>query len=40
MTPFIDALVAARAEVVLAGHDHHYERFAAQTGAGTVSSAG
>jgi hypothetical protein len=40
MTPFIDALVAARAELVLAGHDHHYERFAAQTGSGTLSSTG
>ena len=40
MRPFIDALVAARAELVLAGHDHHYERFAPQTGAGVASSAG
>lgn len=32
--PFWDALYAAGAEVVLAGHDHVYERFAPQTPAG------
>ncbi len=40
MRPFIDALVAARAELVLAGHDHHYERFAPQLGSGAASSSG
>jgi hypothetical protein len=40
MRPFIDALVAARAELVLTGHDHHYERFAPQLGSGAASSAG
>jgi hypothetical protein len=40
MTPFFDALVAARAELVLSGHDHDYERFAPQTGAGVASSTG
>lgn len=29
-----DVLYAASAELVLAGHDHHYERFAPQDGAG------
>ncbi len=30
--PLWDDLLAAHAEIVLAGHDHHYERFAAQDG--------
>ena len=40
MKPFVDALVAGRAELLLAGHDHHYERFAPQTGDGSASSTG
>jgi len=40
MKPFVDALVAARAELVLSGHDHDYERFAPQDGAGVATSAG
>jgi hypothetical protein len=40
MKPFFDALVAARVELVLAGHDHNYERFAPQTGAGIRSTSG
>jgi len=40
MKPFFDALVAARAELVLSGHDHDYERFPPQTGAGALSSSG
>jgi len=40
MKPFVDALVAARAELVLSGHDHGYERFAAQDGAGRATTAG
>lgn len=40
MKPFFDALVAARAELLLSGHDHDYERFAPQTGSGTASSSG
>ena len=31
LQPLWDALYAAGAEVVLGGHDHHYERFAPQT---------
>jgi alkaline phosphatase len=31
VAPFWRALYAARAELVLNGHDHHYERFAPQT---------
>ncbi len=38
--PLWDALEAAGAEVVLNGHDHDYERFAPQTGAGTPSPDG
>lgn len=37
--PFWDALVAAGADVVLAGHDHSYERMAAQTGDGQPDHA-
>lgn len=38
--PFWDALYAAHAEVVLNGHDHHYERFAPMTPSRTASAAG
>lgn len=34
MQPFWDELYAARAELVLVGHDHNYERFAPQTPSG------
>ena len=34
MAPFWDALYDDGAEVVLAGHEHHYERFAPQRPAG------
>jgi calcineurin-like phosphoesterase family protein len=37
---FWDALDAAGADVVLAGHDHSYERFAPQTAAGNRDSSG
>jgi hypothetical protein len=37
--PFWRALYEARAEVVLAGHEHHYERFAPQTPDGTADAA-
>lgn len=40
MRPFFDALVAARAELLVSAHDHDYERFSSQTGAGAASSAG
>lgn len=40
MKPFFDALVSARADLLLAGHDHDYERFAPQTGAGVASASG
>lgn len=40
MKPFFDALVAARAELLLSGHDHDYERFARQTGSGASSGSG
>jgi acid phosphatase type 7 len=36
--PLWDALYGARAELVLAGHDHYYERFAKQTPAGVADS--
>jgi hypothetical protein len=39
MTPIWDSLEAAGAELVLNGHDHDYERFAAQTAAGKVDAA-
>jgi hypothetical protein len=38
--PFWDALYAARADVVLAGDNHHYERFAKQAPDGTAASDG
>src|SRR5215210_3058633 len=38
MKPTWDALYAADADVVLNGHDHHYERFAPQTPSGTADS--
>jgi len=37
---FVDDLVAARAEVVLAGHDHTYERFAPMNGSGALDPNG
>ena len=37
--PLWDALYAARADVVLSGHDHIYERFARQTPNGTLDTA-
>jgi len=39
MRPFWDALYAANADLVLAGHDHTYERFAPQTPAGQRDTA-
>jgi hypothetical protein len=39
MKPTWDALYAADADVVLNGHDHHYERFAPQDPSGTVDAA-
>jgi hypothetical protein len=39
MRPTWDALYAANAEVVLNGHDHHYERFAPQSPSGTLDTA-
>ncbi len=38
MQPFFQALYDARADVVVAGHDHDYERFAPQSPAGTADS--
>ncbi len=38
--PFWDALYAAKAEVIINGHDHDYERFAPQTPAGQASATG
>ncbi|MGW9437042.1 discoidin domain-containing protein [Streptomyces sp. NPDC055607] len=40
MKPFWDELQAAKADVVLNGHDHDYERFAPQTSTGAASSGG
>jgi hypothetical protein len=40
MRPIWDALYEARAELVLAGHDHHYERFAPQTPSGAPDANG
>jgi alkaline phosphatase len=40
VAPFWEALEQAGAEVVLAGHDHMYERFAPQTAAGVASPDG
>jgi len=39
MRPTWDALYAANADVVLNGHDHHYERFAPQSPSGAADSA-
>src|SRR5215210_7112975 len=38
--PIWDALYAAKADVVLSGHDHIYERFARQTPNGTLDERG
>ena len=38
--PFWDALYAAKAEVIINGHDHDYERFAPQNPAGQASATG
>ncbi len=38
--PLFDTLRAAKAELLLSGHDHHYERFAPQTGSGAASADG
>ena len=38
--PFWDALDAAAADLVLAGHDHHYERFAPQAADGSPDPDG
>jgi len=38
--PLWDALEAAGAELVINGHDHDYERFAPQTGAGKADPDG
>src|SRR5206468_6721592 len=38
--PFWDALYAARADVVLSGHDHFYERFAPQRPDSTADEQG
>ncbi|WBQ03617.1 discoidin domain-containing protein [Kribbella sp. CA-293567] len=40
MKPFWDTLYAARAELILNGHDHDYERFAPQTPDGAANPAG
>ena len=40
MKPFLDALVAAKTELLLSGHDHDYERFRPQTATGSISSTG
>jgi hypothetical protein len=39
MRPTWDALYAANAEVVLNGHDHHYERFAPQSPSGALDTS-
>nr|WP_294695638.1 metallophosphoesterase [uncultured Friedmanniella sp.] len=39
MKPFFDELVAARAELLLSGHDHNYERFSPMTGSGARSDS-
>jgi Calcineurin-like phosphoesterase len=39
VAPFWSALYAARAELVLTAHDHHYERFAPLTPAGRLAPA-
>jgi hypothetical protein len=38
--PLWQALYAAHADIVLNGHEHHYERFAPQTPTGTANAAG
>lgn len=38
--PFWQALNAAGAEVIVAGHDHNYERFAPQNASGAASGTG
>ena len=40
VAPFWDALQARGAELMLAGHDHGYERFAPQLPSGTANAAG
>ena len=40
VAPFWKLLYAARADLALVGHDHHYERFAPQTPGGTRSATG
>lgn len=40
MQPLWSALQAAGAEIVISGHNHHYERFAPQTADGVASSQG
>ncbi len=40
MAPFWNALYAARADVVLAGHDHDYERFGLQNATGGAATNG
>lgn len=39
LAPFWDALYAADADLILTGHDHHYERFRPLSPAGLVDSA-
>jgi len=36
---FRDALYAANADVIINGHDHHYERFAPQDPSGNLDSS-
>jgi acid phosphatase type 7 len=40
LQPMLDALVAIRAELLLSGHVHNYERFSPQSATGTASSVG
>jgi hypothetical protein len=40
MQPMWQALYDARADIVISGHDHHYERFAPQNAAGAADSRG
>ena len=40
MKPFWDTLYAAKADLILAGHEHNYERFAKQNPAGAADSNG
>ena len=39
MQTFWDVLYELNADVILAGHDHSYERFAPQTGSGVADAA-